>query len=192
MQRLKSISNRVAARAAVVAGSTLLADGVLQILHSQQNAGSRVVGLAGNLNLALVAIALVAMAPCLIALGRYGRSRVSEISSVVAAAGACLLAIGCVTSIVNQHDLAIFPAIAAFANAAWLLGMLTTAVSLKRGGRVRAAIVYGLPITWIFSIPLATHGGCVLSGAYFLAVGHLLATHRLDRRGAAQLAAAGV
>jgi len=84
-----------------------------------------------------VAIALVAMAPCLVALGRYGRSKVSETSSVVAGAGTCLLAIGCTTSIVNQHDLAIFPAIAALANVAWLLGMMTAAVSLKRGSHQR-------------------------------------------------------
>src|SRR5581483_6786805 len=125
-------------------GAALIADGIVQVVHSQATAGSRVVGLAGNLNLAFVAVALVAMAPCLVALGRHGDSRIGQRASIAAAAGACLLAVGCVTSIANQHDLAIFPAIAAVANAAWLLGMVTLAVSLVRGAHIRVGIAVGL------------------------------------------------
>ncbi len=190
MQRLNSISHTAASRAATLAGAALIADGVLQLLHSQKHAGSRVVGLAGNLNLMFVAIALAAMAPCLVVLGRLGRSRAAETAGAVAAAGTCLLAVGCLTSIVNQHDLAVFPAIAGLANLAWFGGVVTIGVSLVRGGRVRPPIALGLPATWICAIPLATIGGCALAGAYFLTVAYLLVTHRLEGRGGRRLAVA--
>jgi len=181
MQKLKSISNALAGRAAMVAGCALAADGVLQVLHSQKNAGSRVVGVAGNLNLVFVAVALVALAPVFVALARYGRSSAAEKAGLAAAGGACLLAIGCLTSIINQHDLAVFPAIAGAANVAWLGGTVALAVSLKRAGRVPSAVAVGLPITWIFTIPLATIGGCVVAGGYFLAVGYLLLNQAIER-----------
>jgi hypothetical protein len=182
MQKLKSISNSLAGRSAMLAGCALAADGVVQVLHSQKNAGSRVVGLAGNLNLAFVALALVAMAPAFVALARYARSAAAEKAAVAGAGGTVLLAIGCLSSIINQHDLAVFPAIAGVANLAWLGGSIVLAVTLKRGGRVPTAVALGLPITWIFTIPLATLGGCVVSGAYFLTVGYLLVNQAIDRR----------
>ncbi len=182
MQAIKSISSSVAGRAAIVAGSAFVADGVLQVLDSQKNAGSRVVGLAGNLNLAFLAVALIAMAPSLIVLARYGHSAVAEKAGLAAAAGACLLAAGSLTSIVNQHDLAIFPAIAGLANVAWLGGLAVLGASLKRARRLPAVIAVGLPVMWIFSIPLATVGGCLVSGAYFLIVGYLLVNEAIVRR----------
>ena len=121
MQRLNSISHTAASRAATLAGAALIADGVLQLLHSQKHAGSRVVGLAGNLNLMFVAIALAAMAPCLVVLGASAAQ-----AAETAGAGRRrepLLAVGCLTSIVNQHDLAVFPAIAGLANLAWFGGV---------------------------------------------------------------------
>src|SRR5579871_134412 len=85
MSTLNPISNSAAGRAAMVAGCAFAADGVVQVLHSQRHAGSRVVGLAGNLNLAFVAIGLLAMAPALLALARYARHAVGEKAGIVAA-----------------------------------------------------------------------------------------------------------
>jgi hypothetical protein len=181
MRKLKSISTTAAGRAAMVAGCSLAADGVVQVLHTQRHAGSRVVGLAGNLNLAFFAIGLIAMAPALIALARYGRSSVAEKGGLAAAAGVSLLALGCLSSIVNQHDLAIFPAIAGVANLAWLGGSVVLGVSLKRAGRVSTAVSVGLPIAWILSIPLSTLGGSLISGAYFLTIGYLLVNQAIER-----------
>ena len=180
MQKLNSISSLMAGRSAMVAGSFLAADGVVQVVHSQRHAGSRVVGLAGNLTLAFVSLALVAMVPAFVALARYGRSALADKAAWAAAGGVVLLAIGCLTSIINQHDLAIFPAIAGLANLAWLGGSLVLGISLHRGERVPKAVAIGLPVTWIFSIPLATFGGCLVSGVYFLAVGYLLVNQAIE------------
>jgi hypothetical protein len=187
MRKLKSISTTAAGRAAMVAGCFLAADGVVQVLHSQRHAGSRVVGLAGNLNLAFFAIGLIAMAPALIALVRYGRSPIAEKAGLAAAAGVSLLALGCLSSIVNQHDLAIFPAIAGVANLAWLGGSIVLGVSLKRAGRVSTAVAVGLPVAWVVSIPLSTLGGGLISGAYFLVIGYLLVNQAIERPTAAAI-----
>jgi hypothetical protein len=55
--------------------------------------------------------------------------------------------------------------------------LITLAVSLKRAGRVPTAVAIGLPIAWVATIPLATVGGGVISGTYYLALGYLLANH---------------
>ena len=47
---------------------------------------------------------------------------------------------------------------------------------------VPAVVAIGLPVTWIFSIPLSTLGGCLISGAYFLAIGYLLVNQAIERR----------
>ena len=70
--------------------------------------------------------------------------------------------------------------------------MVTLAVTLVRSGRVHPTIALALPVTWICAIPLTTVGGCALAGAYFLAVGHLLMTHRLDGRRGRRLAVAQI
>ena len=69
-----------------------------------------------------------------------------------------------------------FNVIAPLTNGAWLFGSVIIAVSLKRAGTVRNAVAVGLPLAWVATIPLATLGGGVLSGAYYLAIGYLLAT----------------
>ena len=183
MQKPRSIPNSVAGRAAMVAGCALAADGVLQVFHSQRSAGSRVVGLAGNVNLVFVIIALLALVPTFVALARYGRpTKAVERAGWAAAAGVLLVAVGSLTSIINQHDLSVFPLIAGPANVAWLVGMVVMAISLKRAGRVPTVVAIGLPVSYICTIPLATFGGGLGSGAYFLAVGYLLVNDAIDRR----------
>jgi hypothetical protein len=76
---------------------------------------------------------------------------------------------------VNGHDLGLFNVVAPLTNGAWLVGSIILAVSLKRAGRVPTAVAIGLPIAWVATIPLATVGGGVISGAYYLALGYLLA-----------------
>lgn len=56
------------------------------------------------------------------------------------------------------------------------------AVSLKRAGRVATPVAVGLPLARIATLPMAVIGGGVLSGAYFMAVGYLLANDALERR----------
>jgi hypothetical protein len=42
-------------------------------------------------------------------------------------------------------------------------------------------VAIGLPIAWIGTIPLATLGGGLITGAYFLAVGYLLLNEAIAR-----------
>jgi hypothetical protein len=179
MQRLSSISDRLAGRAAILAGVALTAGGITEIVHSQRHAGNRVVGVAGYLALSFFVVALISLAPSFIALARRARTSAAMTAAVAAAAGTAVLGVTSITSIVNGHDLGMFNVIAPLTNGAWLFGSVIIAVSLKRAGTVRNAVAVGLPLAWVATIPLATLGGGVLSGAYYLAIGYLLATGTL-------------
>ena len=174
MQRITSISNSVAGHAAVAAGSLFAAAGVVQIVHSQRNTGSKVDGLAGHLNLGFSLTALILMAPVFIALARYARSTLATKAAVLAAAGTALLGVTCISSLVNGQDYSFFNVVAPVTNGSWLLGSIVLAVSLKRAGQVPAAVAIGLPFVWVAAIPLATLGGGLIAGAYLMVVGYLL------------------
>jgi hypothetical protein len=185
MYKLSSITDKFAGRAAILAGAALTAGGVTQIVHSQRGADSQVVGVAGYLTLSFFAVALLSVAPSFIALARRARSRVAAWAALAAAAGTTILGLTSITSIVNGHDLALFNVVAPLTNAAWLAGSVVLAVSLKRARRVSAAVAVGLPLAWVATIPLATLGGGVLAGAYYLTIGYLLASEAIERAGRA-------
>jgi hypothetical protein len=182
MSKLKKISDRAAGKAAMVAGTAFAAEGVVQVIHPQTS-GSKVVGLAGHLVISFFIVALVAMAPAVIALGRYARpGRAQNVATAVACA-TTLLGLTSLSSLVLGHDGVWFNVIAPLTNAVWLFGSIALAVSLKRAGRVATAIAVGLPVAWIGTIPMATHGGGLISGAYFLTLGYLLAQDALAATG---------
>ena len=56
------------------------------------------------------------------------------------------------------------------------------AFGLARGRRVPRLVALGLVVAYIGAIPLATHGGGILTGCYWLAVGYLLTVGALERR----------
>ena len=177
MQKISSITDKLAGRAAILAGAAFAAGGVTEIVHSQRHAGNRVVGVAGYLVLSFFVVALVSAAPTFLALSRRARSDAAAKAAVAAAAGMAVLGLTSIASIVNGHDLGLFNVVAPVTNGAWLVGSIVLAVSLKRAGKVPTVIAVGLPITWVTTIPLATVGGGVISGAYYLALGYLLAHH---------------
>ena len=177
MQKISSITDKLAGRAAILAGAAFAAGGVTEIVHSQRHAGNRVVGVAGYLVLSFFVVALVSAAPSFLALARRARSDAAAKAAVAAAAGMAVLGLTSIASIVNGHDLGLFNVVAPVTNGAWLVGSIVLAVSLKRAGKVPTAVAVGLPITWVATIPLATVGGGVISGAYYLALGYLLAHH---------------
>jgi hypothetical protein len=183
MQKLSSISDKFAGRAAILAGAAFAAGGVTEILHSQRHSGNRVVGVAGYLVLSFFVVALVSVAPSFLALARRARSGAATKAALAAAGGTAVLGLTSIVSIVNGHDLGLFNVVAPLTNGAWLLGSIVLAVSLKRAGKVPAAIAVGLPIAWVATIPLATVGGGVLAGAYYLTLGYLLVNHALDQTG---------
>jgi hypothetical protein len=177
MQEFSSITDKLAGRTAILAGAAFAAGGVTQIVHSQRHAGNRVVGVAGYLALSFFVVALVSAAPSFLALVRRARPGVATKPALAAAAGTAVLGLTSITSIVIGHDLGLFNVVAPLTNGAWLVGSIILAVSLKRAGKLPTAIAVGLPITWLATIPLATVGGGVVSGAYYLALGYLLANH---------------
>lgn len=184
MSKLKQISESTAGRAAMAGGALFAADGALQLVHPQHT-GSKVVGLAGQLNLAFFIAALVLIAPTFLALARYARAGWPAKAARAAAAGTAVLGVTSVTSLVMGHDGPWFNVLAPLTNAAWLFGSIALAVALARAGRVPTAAAVGLPLAWIGTIPLATHGGGLLTGGYFLIAGYLLATAAIERPRAA-------
>ena len=175
MQKLNSITNTFAGRAAMVGGAAFAAGGVTQIVHSQRNSGNSVVGVAGYLSLSFFVVALIAIAPSFIALARECRSGAARKAAIAAAAGTTVLGLTSISSLVTGHDLGLFNVVAPLTNAAWLFGSIVLARALRREGNVPTAVAVGLPLAWAASIPLATLGGGVISGAYFLFIGYLLA-----------------
>jgi hypothetical protein len=175
MQQLSSITDKLAGRAAILAGAAFAAGGITEIVHSQRHAGNRVVGVAGYLVLSFFIVALVSAAPSFVALARKARSDAATKAALAAAAATTVLGLTSIASIVEGHDLGLFNVVAPVTNGAWLVGSIILAVSLKRVGKVPTAIAVGLPITWLATIPLATVGGGVISGAYYLVLGCLLA-----------------
>ena len=182
MQKLSSISDQLAGRAAMLAGAAATAGGVTEIVHSQRHSASNVVGVAGYLTLSFFAVFLIGVAPSFIALARRARSRLAANSAVAAGAATLVLGLTSITSIVNGHDLGLFNVIAPLTNAAWLIGSIIIAVALKRAGKVSTVVAVGLPIAWVATIPLATVGGGVIAGAYYLAIGYLLVNNAIERR----------
>ncbi|WP_205696625.1 hypothetical protein [Conexibacter sp. SYSU D00693] len=53
---------------------------------------------------------------------------------------------------------------------ALLFGSVALAVSLRRAGRVPAALAIGLPLTWLAALPLSMVGGGIVAGACWLVV----------------------
>ena len=181
MQKLGSISDKLAGRAAMLAGAAATAGGITQIVHSQRHAGNNVVGVAGYLSLSFFVVFLIGVAPSFIALARRAQSALALRAAVAAAAGTLVLGVTSITSLVNGHDLGMFNVIAPVTNAAWLFGSIIIAVSLKRAGKVSTVVAVGLPVAWVATIPLATVGGGVVAGAYYLAIGYLLVNDAIER-----------
>ena len=180
MFKLDRITDSLAGRSALAGGAAFAADGVVQLVHSQ-NSGADVVGVAGYMNLSLFIVGLVLISPAFIALARYTTSKLAPKFAIAAATGTFVLGVTCITSLVHGRDYAMFNVLAPLTNAAWLLGSIVLAVALKRAKQVPTLIAVGLPISWIAMIPLGTLGGGLVIGAYWMLAGAFLSTRVLQR-----------
>jgi hypothetical protein len=179
LSAITSFSNRIAAPAALAAGAAWAANGVVQLVHPQTSSSTLVVGAAGYANLALFVAALILVTPAFIALGGKPGTKLARRAGLAAAGGTLVLALTGISSLAHGRDYSFFPAVATVTNAAWLLGSIAIAVALKRTRTAPTWIAYGLPVAWIGTIPLATHGGGLITGAYWMATSILvLATGR--------------
>jgi hypothetical protein len=131
--------------------------------------------------MALVAAALVAVVPAAAALSRYASQRL-RIAWIGIAAGQAVVAAASTVSNVRGVDADWFPAVAVAANLAWIVGTIALAVGLYRARRVPRALAAGIVVAYIGSIPLATHGGGILTGCFWLAVGYLFSLGSVERR----------
>jgi hypothetical protein len=180
VQRIKSISTSIADRAAMAAAAFFTAGGIVEIIHSQRNTGSRVAGVSGHLSLGFFAAALFALAPVLIALAARTNSGRALKAGLAAATAVVVLALASTASLIHGHDYGFFNAVAAVTNGAWLVGSIVVAVALMRSARLARPLAIGLPLAWIAIIPLATLGGGVLAGAYFVALACVLISEQVE------------
>jgi hypothetical protein len=159
------------------------AQGIIEIAHG--GLPEKVTTASEHAGLALFAAALVLVLPALLALGRRAGS---SQPALIAAAGLAALAAASVVADAVGHDPFIFAVVAPIANAAWLGGFVWLAVRLTRRRLVPRAIAIGLPISYLCTIPLATHGGGILAAIYWLMVTALLTGtgHRAKRPGRTQ------
>lgn len=173
-------SSRFAAAGAVVGGAAFAIVGALQAtdLNWTENAVKTPLQ---HLTMALYAVALVAVVPAVAALGRaaVGRARYAWLAI---AAGQIGVAAASSVSNVRGVDASWFPAVAVAANALWVLGTFTLAVSLYRARTVPRLVAVGLVVAYVGAIPLAVEGGGILTGCFWLGVAYLLTLGALERR----------
>lgn len=179
------IIRRLAAPAAMASAVAFAVSGVIQ-LTDEQSSEATIRGIE-HVSVAALTIACLLLVPAVLRLAQIaGRAR----GAVAASTG--LVALGSLMTVSNVlgEDPSFFAAVAVPSNLLWLGGFVALAVALKRSGRVPAAVAIGLPLTFVFALPLAVFGGAIAAGAYWFAVGWMLRHERLERRPAAAVATA--
>jgi hypothetical protein len=175
---LSTTTRRRLGHAAALGGATWAAMGVLHLSGAEGlDAGTKVETTAAHLNLAGFSLALLLTAAGIIALSERARDRRGPI---VAVAGMVLLAVAGTVSNVMGHDPTFFLVAAPVGNLAWLAGTIATAVSVRRTGGPRW--ILALPLVQVFALPFADVGGPLIAGAYWIALGAMLAADALERR----------
>lgn len=173
-------SPRLAAAGAVVGGAAFAVAGAMQAtgLDWKENAVQTPLQ---HLTMALFAVALVAVVPAVAALAQFATGRL-RYGWIGIAAGQTAVAAASTASNIRGVDPAWFPAVAIVANGLWTVGTFALAVALYRARRVPRLVAAGLVVSYLGAIPLATHGGGILTGCYWLALGYLLTLGALERR----------
>ena len=163
---------------AALGGAVWAAMGVLHLSGAEGlDDGTKVATTAAHLNLAGFSLALLLTAAGIVALSERARDRRGP---VIAVAGMVLLAIAGTVSNVMGEDPLFFLVAAPLGNLAWLVGTIATAVSVRRAGGPRW--ILALPLVQVFALPLSSVGGPIVAGAYWMALGAMLAADALERR----------
>jgi hypothetical protein len=122
-----------------------------------------------HLTMALYAAALIVVIPAVKALAENAGPR-TRWGWIAIAAGQAGVAAASTVSNIRGVDASWFPAVAVAANLAWIVGTFTVAAGLFRSSRLAAI---GLVAAYVGAIPLAVHGGGLITGAYWLALATL-------------------
>lgn len=165
-------------RLAIAYGVAALVMGAVQAIRPEEDAVAAIDTQMRWL-LAMWAVSLVLVVPAYLALARFARS---PWGARLVAVGTPILAAGAMSSAVNGEDLAAFPAIATVANALWLVGSVMLGVSLWRAGRVPRWVAVALPGSMPVTLVLSQMGSGLVVGAFWVALGAMLATGTLARR----------
>ena len=171
-------STTLAGRAAALGGAVLCSLGALMATHPHVHE-HKVASATEHAILVLLASALVLLAPGVLALG----ARLTRRTPANIVAG-CMLVIAAAGTISNIRggDAAWFDPVAGVTNAVWLACTVWLAVALHRSRAVARWIAIGLPFAYVATIPASKAGGGLVAGAFWIAVGALLATGTLARR----------
>jgi hypothetical protein len=74
-------------------------------------------------------------------------------------------------SVIHGEDLSVFNVIAPICLLTWLVASIVIGVALKKTRAVPKVVAIGLPAIMLFTIPLSTIGGPLVTGAFWMAVG---------------------
>jgi hypothetical protein len=177
---------RLAAFSAVAAGAVWAASAVLQV-SGGRDTGEKVEGFTGHAIISLLTVALLLMAPAMLALGRHA---LSDLGARIAVPGLVILGLTCVVSNVRGEDPSFFVVVAPITNLLWLAGSIVLAVSLYKANRIPRGLAIALPFMQVFALPLSAIGGSLVTGAFWIAVGYLMQTGALERPSTAAVPAA--
>jgi hypothetical protein len=182
MTVLNNIHRRLAVAGAALASTALAVGGILQ-LTDDQSGQTTVVGVE-HVTLGAFTVTLIALIPVVLAFGRLTTptwpARITTVG---------LIALAGLTTISNLRgeDPSFFPPVAVVSNLLIVVGLIGLAVTLTRSGRFPKALAIGLPVTWVFVLPLSAIGGGLAASAYWLVVAWLLHQAELPRRTSPQL-----
>src|SRR3712207_4931750 len=146
---------KLGAIAAVGAGAIWAASSVIQVFGGRDT-GDKVEGFSGHAILTLFTVALLLMAPAMLALARHA---VSDLGARIAFPGLVVLGLTCIVSNVQGEEPSFFAVVAPITNLLWLAGSIVLAVSLYKAGRVPRWVAIALPFTQVFALPLSAIGG---------------------------------
>jgi hypothetical protein len=170
--------DRLAGRACALGGAVLCALGALMATRPDVHEHT-VRSTTEHTILVLLAVSLALIAPGVIALGARAARRTP---SRIVAASMLVIALAGTISNVRGGDASWFDPVAGVTNVAWLACTIWLAIALHRSAAVARWVTIGLPLAYIATIPASRVGGGLVGGAFWIAVGTLLATGTLARR----------
>ena len=162
---------KAAGYAAIAGGMAAAGAGAMQAVRTDD--GNPIVGASEHVILSLIAAALILWMPGYLTLGRAS-GRLGRIGGIITVVGTGLLAFGMTSTNLNDQDFSWFPAVAAPANLAWLVGSVLLAVATFRTGTLPRTLAISLPLIWLTSIILSQLGGNLLAGAAWAVIGWVL------------------
>lgn len=176
---------RTAGLAAIAGGAAYAFAGAIQAVHGGFGGDHNTIdSTAEYLVTGALPVSIALTIPAYRALAQLGRAPRAGLAAIVAQA---VLALMTVVSVVNGEDAAVFNAVAPLCLLTWLVGSVVIARGLTKTGAVPRPLAIALPLLLIATFPLSPVGGPLLTGAFWLATGSLLAGLR-TRATAAQAA----